>query len=248
MDQQKKHRPPGFALTFLRWFCYPPYREDIEGDLLERFYERANNMSSLKAKWLFIKDVLSLFKPGIIGLKKRIVHQKLDTMRKINWMKLMAVNFIVIVMIISPFLPGPSNKIVFWLSILGQLAGTFGLIVVAPGIAWIIIEIKKGDKNGKTVSSISFYHLAIAASIFIVLVFLAGALLLPNPMPKISFLTGGLIVLTGFIIAQRQIKKWKINGENIADQGAGFMLAVAVISCIVFIYLFTSLFILVVLE
>ncbi|MFK7952181.1 MAG: ABC transporter permease [Ekhidna sp.] len=51
--------PPKYPLRFFRWFCYPDYAEDIEGDLLERFEK---NPSS----WGFTLDVLKLFRPGII--------------------------------------------------------------------------------------------------------------------------------------------------------------------------------------
>lgn len=53
-------------LTFFRWFCDPRMVDDIEGDLLERFESRAALKGHRAAKRLFIKDVLLLFRPGII--------------------------------------------------------------------------------------------------------------------------------------------------------------------------------------
>ena len=61
-------------------------------------------------------------------------------------------------------------------------------------------------------------------------------------MPKISFLFGLLLVLAGFILAMRQIKKWKDNNENVADQGASVILAASATACITFIYLFPAMF------
>lgn len=58
--------PPKYWLRFFRWFCHPDFLEDIEGDLIERFERRGNTTASRKANWLFAKDVLSLFRPGII--------------------------------------------------------------------------------------------------------------------------------------------------------------------------------------
>lgn len=55
---------PKYWIKFFRWFCNPDYVEDIEGDLLERFEKRA--LEGGKAKIHFIKDVLLLFRPGII--------------------------------------------------------------------------------------------------------------------------------------------------------------------------------------
>lgn len=62
----KDSMPPRFILRFLKWFCKPEYHADIEGDLLEiydrRVYEGGRTRANL---WLF-KDVMLLFRPGII--------------------------------------------------------------------------------------------------------------------------------------------------------------------------------------
>lgn len=58
--------PPKIALRFFRWFCHPDYVEDIEGDLLERFDKRLQNNNKFHAQWKFIKDVFTLFRPGLI--------------------------------------------------------------------------------------------------------------------------------------------------------------------------------------
>ncbi len=52
------------AIRFLHWFCDPEIVEDIEGDLLER-YERKYKTKQVPHWWL-IRDVLLLFRPGII--------------------------------------------------------------------------------------------------------------------------------------------------------------------------------------
>jgi putative ABC transport system permease protein len=44
--------------------------EDLEGDLLERFEIRLHKKGPIKAKWLFIKDVIQLCRPGIIRFFK----------------------------------------------------------------------------------------------------------------------------------------------------------------------------------
>ncbi|MEQ9402075.1 MAG: FtsX-like permease family protein [Cyclobacteriaceae bacterium] len=56
--------PPKWSLKFFRWFCNPDYVEDIEGDLLERFEKRTNDNRA--ARWLFVLDVIRLFRPRII--------------------------------------------------------------------------------------------------------------------------------------------------------------------------------------
>ena len=66
MYNQQNDRPSQWVLSFFRWFCKPEFREDIEGDLLERFHTRVTALGARRAKWLFIQDVMFLFRPGII--------------------------------------------------------------------------------------------------------------------------------------------------------------------------------------
>jgi len=54
-------------LTFFKWFCRPDFREEIEGDLLERFRMYSLKYGYHKANRLFIKEVLFLFRPSIVG-------------------------------------------------------------------------------------------------------------------------------------------------------------------------------------
>ncbi|MCW5911672.1 MAG: ABC transporter permease [Cyclobacteriaceae bacterium] len=58
--------PPKLATRFFRWYCHPKLRNSIEGDLMELYGERLAKSGKLKANALFIKDVLLLFRPGII--------------------------------------------------------------------------------------------------------------------------------------------------------------------------------------
>jgi len=64
--KSKHTHPSSWFLRFFRWYCHPDYQEDIEGDLLERFEENVEEKGIRAAKWRFIKDVLLLFRPGII--------------------------------------------------------------------------------------------------------------------------------------------------------------------------------------
>ena len=242
MNHPGNDRPPHLVLAFFRWFCHPDFREDIEGDLLERFYNRSAKLGVRDAKWLLLKDVLLLFRPGIIGNLNSRSQQKIINMKRVNWKKLIGLNLLVVLIIVSPFIPGPSNKLVGAFSFLGQLTGIFGLLLVPVGLSWTIIGIRKlRTPNEKLINQKLHYHLAIAASLLIALVFLAGVLFLPNPMPKMSCLFGLILVLSGLILALRQIRKWKDNNERIPDQGASIILAISAAACITFMYLFTSL-------
>ncbi|MEQ6119382.1 ABC transporter permease [Reichenbachiella sp. MALMAid0571] len=61
-----KTSPPRFPLSFFRWFCHPDLLPSIEGDLMELFNERTANSDQRSAKWLFVWDVIKLFRPSII--------------------------------------------------------------------------------------------------------------------------------------------------------------------------------------
>lgn len=77
MNKPGSNTPPSFFLAFFRWFCHPGIVEDIEGDLLERFERRVPLKGQRAARKLFIKDVLMLFRPGIIRSFRR--NQKLNS-------------------------------------------------------------------------------------------------------------------------------------------------------------------------
>lgn len=58
--------PPKLSWNFLKWFCKPEYLPDIEGDLLQYYDRRVGAFGSRKANWMFTRDVLLLFRPGMI--------------------------------------------------------------------------------------------------------------------------------------------------------------------------------------
>lgn len=62
----KKSEAPRFLLRWLKCFCKPEYHADIEGDLLELYERREAEAGRARANLLLFKDVLFLFRPGII--------------------------------------------------------------------------------------------------------------------------------------------------------------------------------------
>ncbi|MBK6264394.1 ABC transporter permease [Marivirga sp. S37H4] len=64
--EKEKNKVPKWALRFFRWYCQPDFVEDLEGDLLERFERRSQENNLRSARWSFTKDVVKLFRPGII--------------------------------------------------------------------------------------------------------------------------------------------------------------------------------------
>ncbi|MEO9869897.1 ABC transporter permease [Ekhidna sp.] len=85
-------KPPQKLLRFFRWFCDPDLVEDLEGDLIELFEERAGSSIS-RAKTLFIRDILFMFRPGIIknfeGHKNLNNYGMLKNYLKSAWRNLM---------------------------------------------------------------------------------------------------------------------------------------------------------------
>ena len=66
MNKQDTQYQSKWALRFFRWYCHPDFVEDLEGDLHERFERKLGERGTRKAKWHLYKDVISLFRPGII--------------------------------------------------------------------------------------------------------------------------------------------------------------------------------------
>jgi putative ABC transport system permease protein len=62
----KKSEPSRLILRLLKAFCKPGYHVDIEGDLLELYERREKESGPTIANALLFKDVLFLFRPGII--------------------------------------------------------------------------------------------------------------------------------------------------------------------------------------
>ena len=61
-----RSEPPRLILRFLKWFCKPEYHADIEGDLLEFYERRVADIGRRRANFRLFKDVILLFRPGII--------------------------------------------------------------------------------------------------------------------------------------------------------------------------------------
>ncbi len=60
------NNPPKLFLKFFRWFCHPRLQKPIEGDLMELYEERVQELGKKQANRKFIKDVILLFRKDII--------------------------------------------------------------------------------------------------------------------------------------------------------------------------------------
>lgn len=74
---KRANQPSKLMLRFFRFYCNPQLVEDIEGDLLERYENRFMEKGEKKARLFFMREVLLLFRPGII--RPMINTQKLNS-------------------------------------------------------------------------------------------------------------------------------------------------------------------------
>ncbi|HEU4859891.1 MAG TPA: permease prefix domain 2-containing transporter [Chitinophagaceae bacterium] len=226
MKSKENNQPPRLPLTFFRWYCHPDLREEIEGDLLERFHKHSTSYSEKKARWLFIKEVLLLLRPRIIRGMLNQSQLKFFNMSKINWIKLTALNLACVLMIISPFIPGPPNKLVKIFSMMGNIAGLTAVLLVPVGLMWTITEVKKWKQEGKQIKNkTSLYQLAIGTSVFMASFFLAGIFIFPSGM-KIFALTGLLLVIFGLVAGKQTINKWKEVNDTFMNRAPSFIFAI----------------------
>jgi hypothetical protein len=81
---QRENKPSQIALAFFKWYCHPDYREEIEGDLMERFTIYSEKYGYFKANRLFIKEVIFLFRPSIIGNIYHLTNTEIMVTNKQN--------------------------------------------------------------------------------------------------------------------------------------------------------------------
>ncbi|WP_299668188.1 permease prefix domain 2-containing transporter [uncultured Polaribacter sp.] len=111
--KQQQHKPSRLVVAFFHWFCHPDYREEIEGDLMERFSVYFEKYGYNKANRLFVKEVIFLFRPSIIGNIYHLTHT--DTMEITNQNKrLVAILATAIAVLLVPFIAMNFTNDVNW--------------------------------------------------------------------------------------------------------------------------------------
>ena len=71
-------------MSFFHWFCRSEYREEIEGDLMEKFEFNSKKYNHRKANRLFIKEVVLLFRPSLIGNIHQLTNTHIMTSKASN--------------------------------------------------------------------------------------------------------------------------------------------------------------------
>ena len=71
------------------------------------------------------------------------------SMNRRKWIIVIAINLLTIILVLSPFLPGPNSLSILTNSIysLAQLGSIFGLILIPFGLVWTYKQMKNRDKN-----------------------------------------------------------------------------------------------------
>lgn len=102
--------PPRIALAFFRWFCHPGLREEIEGDLLERFHYYAEKNTASSAKWFFVKEVVHLFRPSVIGNTHHLIFKLFPGMKKTSILFLQAVLVLIAIIALAMMIRLPLTE------------------------------------------------------------------------------------------------------------------------------------------
>ncbi len=236
MKQMKKdttHKPPLIALQFFRWFCHPFIREEVEGDLLELFEKYAEKNGAFRSKLFFLKEVLLLFRPSIIGDIGHLNFKLFRDMKKVHWLQLIALNVVLVICILLPFFPGRYDSLSLPLSVSAQLIGYIGLLLVPIGILWLIQEMKKLSGSATPLNNWSNgYNYAISASIVCTLISLVFMSVLAV---SVGFSAGVIAFIIAAFLLNRQFNAIK----DLKSQ-TGFNLAPLYFIIIPLIALFVS--------
>ncbi len=101
------------AMALFHWFCRPEFREEIEGDLRERFSYYTEEYGYDKAKWLFIKEVLLLFRPTLVGNVYQLTNYNTMVLTKQN-KRLVTILTVAATLLLIPFIAMFFTKEVNW--------------------------------------------------------------------------------------------------------------------------------------
>ncbi|MFM8740716.1 MAG: permease prefix domain 2-containing transporter, partial [Cytophagales bacterium] len=69
-----------WPIHFLRWFCPAELREEIEGDLIQKFNRDVNTVGAKRAKQRLLWNVIRFFRPGILLRNKIGNHLNVSIM------------------------------------------------------------------------------------------------------------------------------------------------------------------------
>ena len=128
--KKEENRPSRIALAIFHWYCQPQFREEIEGDLMERFNAYSKKYGHNKANRLFIKDVILLFRPTIIGNIYQLTNTETMIITKQNKRLatiLISVSALLLIPLLGMTITNEINWKIFDFIVAGILLGGTGL-------------------------------------------------------------------------------------------------------------------------
>lgn len=143
---KSEYKPSKLALAFFHWYCRREFREEIEGDLMERFSTNSKQYGPTKANRLFFKDVILLFRPTIIGNFYQLTHTETMMMTKQN-KRLITILAIAISILLIPLIAMTFTNEVNW-QIFDFLVA--GILLIGTGITIEFILRKVKVKRYRT--------------------------------------------------------------------------------------------------
>lgn len=92
-SEPKHKHPPRWATWMLRCVCPAHLANELEGDLSELFEQRVRSVGVRRARWRYIKDVVSLLRPSLLKEKPNQYPNPSLTDMLHNYMKIAFRNF-----------------------------------------------------------------------------------------------------------------------------------------------------------
>ncbi|GAA4446852.1 ABC transporter permease [Nibrella saemangeumensis] len=87
-NQSKIPAPPRWLDTLLGWFVAPHLREEVLGDIHERYYRRAQRLGQQKARRTYWREVLAYLRPSMIKRKPNQYRKPLFSDMLRNYLKI----------------------------------------------------------------------------------------------------------------------------------------------------------------
>jgi hypothetical protein len=132
--QQLDRKPPKWFMRLILFLVHPNYREEIEGDLLEKFQNNCQKYGHRTAQRKFLAELFSVLRPALI-LNFKVIQLR-------HWIAFLMIGVLIAIASMAPFFPGPSNEFAINISKFAHALGYIGISFIPFGLAWLIVELR----------------------------------------------------------------------------------------------------------